>query len=576
MPRRRPPPARAHSARRLGAAALLGVALAPAPAAAEGRLRIPLGDTPLEACGGDEIAPGRLVEGRFPESLEGAYVMLPFEVPPGTTSVRVKYCYEGGGSTVDLGLWQARPGRRPWGPEQFRGWGGSSHPDVAVTPQGFSSEAAYLAQPKGHVPGRTTRGFVPGPIPAGTWAAELGVGAVSDTDPDGAVDWRVEIELSADPSFAAEPYAPAPYDETPARSEPGWYAGDMHVHAEHSALGDATMTETFDFAFRPLDEGGAGLDFIALSDYVTTSGWGEIGRYQEQHPGKLVIRSSEVIGYRGHSNNHASARYVDHRLGPVYELREDGRLKRLRADRDPRRNFAEIQEAGGWTQLNHVSTCPSSEPYCRQTCRGCPWDFARKETRLGRVDAIEVASGVPALFGPTNIFTVAAIGFYEDALARGARIAAVGSSDSHHAGTPTSGLQSPIGTATTVVYAQELSERGIGDGVRAGHTYVKVFGPEVPDLRLEAFLPGAGEPAGIMGDALRAQALELRAQVLGVAADGDPLTLHWLKDGAVVASDPVAAPSSDHALATSGPGRYRLQLQRGDEILALTTPLYLR
>lgn len=555
------------------AGALLAFA---APAAAAARLRIPLGDTPLEACGGDSIEADRVVEGTFPASLQGAYVMLPFEVPAGTTSVRIKYCWEAGGHTVDLGLWHARPGKKPWAPGEFRGWGGSSHPDVTVAPQGFSTEEEYLAAPKGHVPGRTTRGFVPGAIPPGTWAAELGVGAVVETDPDGSADWRVEIELSEDPAFTAEPYVPAPYDATPANPAPGWYQGDMHVHAEHSALGDATTTETLEFAFRPLEDGGAGLDFITLSDYVTTTGWGEIGRHQAAHPGKLVVRSSEVISYRGHSNNHASARYVDHRIGPVYELREDGRLKLLRGDRDPRQNFKEIQQAGGWTQLNHVSTCPSDQAYCRQTCRGCPWDFSRKETKLGFVDAIEIASGVPALFAPTNIFTTAAIAFWEGALARGERIAAVGSSDSHHAGTPTSGLQSPIGTAATVVYARELSEAGIRDGVRAGHTVVKIFGSAMPDLRLEAFLPGASEPAGIIGDTIRAKGLELRAQVLGVPAeDAGVLELLWLRDGAVVARGPVSAPTSEHALATGGPGRYRLELRRGEEILVLTSPIYL-
>ena len=41
------------------------------------------------------------------------------------------------------------------------------------------------------------------------------------------------------------------------------------------------MRETFDYAFRPAaPQGGAGLDFITLSDYVTDTGWGEIGRYQ--------------------------------------------------------------------------------------------------------------------------------------------------------------------------------------------------------------------------------------------------------------------------------------------------------
>src|SRR3712207_7190053 len=63
--------------------------------------------------------------------------------------------------------------------------------------------------------------------------------------------------------------------------------------------------------------------YTTLFRSVTASGWGEIGRHQGRYPGKLVVRSSEVITYRGHTNNHASARYVDHRTGPVYELRPD-------------------------------------------------------------------------------------------------------------------------------------------------------------------------------------------------------------------------------------------------------------
>ena len=75
------------------------------------------------------------------------------------------------------------------------------------------------------------------------------------------------------------------------------------------------MTETFGFAFKPLSEGGAGLDFITLSDYVVPTAWGEIGRYQGNYPGKLIARSSEVITYRGHTNNHTSAqlRRLPHR-----------------------------------------------------------------------------------------------------------------------------------------------------------------------------------------------------------------------------------------------------------------------
>ncbi len=240
--------------------------------------------------------------------------MLPFEVPRATTAVRVKYCFDqpdapvstpvvSARHTLDLGLYgPRREGSRTWGMPEFRGWGGSSHPDVTVSAEGFSSEAEYTARPRIDPPGKTTRAFRPGPIRPGLWAVELGVAAVVPRalgDFDGKVGWRVEIELSDDPAFADEPYEPAAYDPRPARGGAGWYAGDMHVHAEHSAYGDATMREAFDYAFAPLSSGGAGLDFLALSDYVSGSSWGEIGRHQPRYPGRQVIRSAEVITTAG-------------------------------------------------------------------------------------------------------------------------------------------------------------------------------------------------------------------------------------------------------------------------------------
>jgi hypothetical protein len=556
----------------LAAAATAWLAAAPHPAGAvEPPTEIPVGPNSLGPCpGGTAIAPTQVLQGQFPASLGGATVMLPVEVPPGTTQFRVRYCWEGGGSTVDLGLWSAREGAEPWGVAQFRGWGGSSHPDVAVSARGFSSEAAYLADPKGYVAGHTTRGFLPGPIDAGVWAVELGVAVVSETDADGHADWRVEVELSSDPAFAAPPYEPEPYDETPADPEPGWYAGDLHVHAEHSALGDATMTETFDYAFRPLEEGGAGLDFVTLSDYVTSSAWGEIGRYQALHPGKLVIRSTEIITYRGHANQHASLRYVDHRTGPVYELEPDGGLVPLRPARPPAELFAEVRDAGGVVQLNHVTTCPSTTAFCRRTCRGCPWDYDDAETGFERVDAIEVHNGSRFAY---DLFTAAAIAFWEEALAAGHRIAAVGSSDSHHAGVANDATQSPIGEATTVVYAEELSEAGILAGLRAGHTYVKLFGNDGPDLRFEAFGDEGG--SGIPGDALADRSATLRASVLGLAAGEPPHRLELVRNGTAVEAVEVATPGGTHDFRAETPGRYRLELEREGVIQALTSPIYL-
>ncbi|HYF25845.1 MAG TPA: CehA/McbA family metallohydrolase [Baekduia sp.] len=537
------------------------------------------------ACAGAPVAPDTVLEGRFGADRTGSYVMVPFDVPRGTTQVRVKYCWDAadggaplGGHTLDLGLWDAPERGATWAEADFRGWGGSSHPDVQVSEQGFAP--GYAPDRRANVAGFTTRGYVPGPLPAGRWAVELGVAHVvgpGDGDPDG-VRWRVEIELAEDPAFAAQPYEPARFDEAPARRGAGWFAGDLHVHAEHSALGDAPMDEVFTFAFRPRAQGGAGLDFLTLSDYVTPSAWGEIGRHQAQHPGRLVMRSSEVITYRGHLNNHGSLSYVDHRTGPVLELQPDGVLRAVRAARPAREVLRAVRERGGVTQINHPTIFPSAVPAFRGFCRGCPWDHDPASTDFGLVDAIEIATGPAGLqelqVGP-NPFTPLALDFYERALAAGHRIAAVGSSDAHHAGrTPNPITQSPIGQATTMVYADELSEDGVARAIRRRHTYVKLVASDGPGLVLEA-RPAGGDPAAppaIMGDVVRARAATFTVGVDG----GDPtFQLLVLKDGLPLAVLPVTGARFRARLPSAGEGRYRLQLQRATTIEAVSSPVWL-
>jgi hypothetical protein len=541
------------------------------------------------SCPGAAIQPAEVITGEFGSELQGSFVLLPFRVPAGTTAVRVKYCWDPPigpfvRHTLDLGLYQARsePGAL-YGPREFRGWGGSSHPDVIVSPEGFKSEAEYVASPRTNVPGKTTRGFLPGPIVPGEWAVELGVAAVVTPalgDPDGKVGWRVEIELSNDPAFADEPYEPAPYDATPARAARGWYAGDMHVHAEHSALGDATMTETFGYAFRPLSEGGAGLDFLTLSDYVVPTAWGEIGRRQPEYPGKLIARSAEVITYRGHTNNHASATYVDYRTGAIFEREHDGTLIPKRGARPPRDLFDDVHAAGGFTQINHPTIFPSTDPFFQQFCRGCPWDYTDAETDYSKVDAIEVNTGPPP---PQNPYARSAIAFYERALDLGPKIAAVGASDSHNAGRTAGFLspQAPVGTPTTMVYADELSEAGISRGIRAHHTYVKLTGNKGPDLRLTVSVrdrknrPGKVR-RGMIGDTVRGGEADFTARVLNGydPSKPDPLVLTVSRNGQPEQTETVT--SDDYVLSfhTAEYGRYRIQLERGPTIEALTSPIW--
>jgi hypothetical protein len=560
---------------------------------------------PTPAADADPIQTDQVIEGEFGTELRGSYVMLPFSVPAGTTAVRVKYCYDQPdaqvpgapaqvSNTLDLGLYDARPGTGAlWGESEFRGWGGSSHPDVTVSPNGFSPEADYVAAPKLHRHGFTTRGFEPGPIPPGTWAVELGVASVAsqaEGNSDGKVAWRVEIDLVNSPDYADHPYQPAAYDATPANPGAGWYAGDLHVHSEHSALGDAPMSEVFDYAFKSLAQGGAGLDFITLSDYVTDSAWGEIGRYQSQHPGHLIERSSEVITYRGHTNNHGSHQFVDYRTGAIYERGFDGSLTQLRGPTPASRIFDAVHAAGGWTQINHPTIFPSAVPGFASFCRGCPWDYSNAETDYSKVDAIEVATGPAGLDAPPlspgpNPFTALAVQFYENALSTGAHIAAVGVSDSHKAGRVGTGLpdsitQAPIGEATTVVYAQDLSEQGIEDGVKAGHTYAKIEGNDGPDLRFQASVPGQAAPA-IMGDTVAADSAQFTAQVIGAgpaAVRPGPYLLLVVKDGLPVLTAPVTGDDFSLPFASLGPGRYRLQLMRLSgigAISAISSPIYL-
>jgi len=574
----------------------------------------------IAACSGTPMPdPDRVITGEFTSDLEKSYVLVPFDVPAQVdaspvTAVRVKYCYDQPElptdavfkNVLDLGLYEPRADpSKPWGRAEFRGWGGSSHPDVTLSADGFEAED-----------GATTKAFLPGPAPAGERAVELGTAAIAsqlEGNLDGKVAWRVEIDLITDPAFADEPYATTPcadggfceYDDTPAQRDRGWYAGDFHVHGDHSARQDAPMREVFDYSFCPdpalgslcQKEGsqpGAGLDFITLSDYVGGSSWGEIGRFQADYPGKLVIRSAEVITYRGHANNHGVAEQADYRTGPLYVRSADGTLLLARASRPASELFDFVRRQGGFTQINHPTIFPTLVPGFDFLCRGCPWDYSAAETDYSQVDSIEIATGPAGLKQVTqpgpNPFTLTAIKFWEDAIDSGGinsnKIAAVGSSDSHNAGRfndPTT--QAPIGQATTVVRANELSEQGIRDGVKAGHTYVKVFGNDGPDLRLSATVPGSKDQPAIMGDTIKADEATFNASVLNLnearTARPGVYTLFLYRNGAPFLTVPLPATGDrfDFSFPSLGAARYRLQVQRlvvgAASIEAVSSPIYL-
>ena len=107
-------------------------------------------------------------------------------------------------------------------------------------------------------------------------------------------------------------------------------------------------------------------------------------------------------------------------------------------------------------------------------------------------------------------------------------MAAVASSDSHHAGeAPEGPTQSPVGIGATVVRAKQLSERGVRCAVKAGHTYAKIGGSKGPDLR---FTGRVGRRTAIFGDFARGKRLKLRGRATGGG------TLQLVRDGRVIAT----------------------------------------
>jgi len=164
-------------------------------------------------------------------------------------------------------------------------------------------------------------------------------------------------------------------------------------------------------------------------------------------------------------------------------------------------------------------------------------------------------------------------------------ITAVGSSDSHRAGrvSPIStpggtipiSLSSPVGEASTAVFATELSESGIRDGILAGHAYVKFFSPTGPDLRFTAQAVTGG-PTVIMGDVLNATRATFSARVFNVAKSFEPRILLVYRDGLPLLAFPVTKADQTFRFPGLLAGDYRLQLMRGTAFEAMTNPITLR
>ncbi len=360
------------------------------------------------------------------------------------------------------------------GPAFFRGWSGGGRQRIFVA----SHSASY--------------GYTPGPPEPGRWAAVLGVPNIRDGV---TAAYRVEIR-----------FATANAARTVLSSTSRWYAGDLHAHSGHSD--GRTLTSSGSRvgvpAYRVFDAAArAGLDFVALTDHNTASHWLDVDRLQPLYPRLLLLHGREITTYRGHFNAIGEQRFVDFRISPSRPVATLG---------------AEVARDGAFLSINHP-TRPDDE-----RCMGCGWNDADDGT-------VSQFHGVEILNPDGTEDLLAGWRYWARLLNRGHRLVAVGGSDEH---TPDETADRRLGVPATMVYATELSERALVEGLRSGRVYIRTRGIEGPEVELSAH---RDDVVTHMGAATAPGALTLDVVTRG----GTGQQIQWLRDGEVVKTETIPA-----------------------------------
>ncbi len=273
-------------------------------------------------------------------------------------------------------------------------------------------------------PDDASEGGIAGPLPAGTWTAQIDVERLGE---------ETEYRLEAFVEFGPVPQATAwtyPADHV-VREAPGWYKGELHAHSTESD-GKFPVAEVVEAAIN------AGLDFFSLTDHFTVSQWRKLAPLVNDR--LAILRSCEVTSHQGHANLQGIAEWVD-----VYVDRDGWSMNQV---------AQEVHRQGGLLCVNH--------PFSGDLgWRAYDFDWSQ-------ADLMEVYHN---LEGANNAFQAP---LWDHHLRLGRRIVGVGGIDSHN---PYHGTHR-LGQLVTWVYASELSEPGIIEGLRQGNVYVS-RGPEL-------------------------------------------------------------------------------------------------
>jgi len=449
------------------------------------------------------------LDGELPES-DSEYAIVEIEVPEGVVEIEIAHASLSSQNTLDWGL---------WGPSGFRGWGGGSEENAVVGEHAAS------------------RGYLPGPIAPGTWQVVIGKAWIRDSP----APYTLQVTLRDEETLT--PRERASYDPVVLEQGPRWYRGDLHTHSIEST--DATAT--FDQIASLMRE--RALDFVAVTDHNTVAQHALLAAYQQEVTDFLFIRGMEITTYHGHANAFGISEYVDHRAGlngrSVVDM------------------VADVRDQGGLFSVNHPTMDLGA------LCIGCAWDH--DDTPWADVTAFEIQSA--SYEATVGLFTPRAIEMWDSLLDQGHRITAVGGSDDHRAGIDLSSTGSPIGSPTTLVWADELSEAAILDGVAAGRVIVQLRGPDDPMVELT--LRAGDQTATRLGETVVANRVELEAVVDG----GEGLDALVVRNGEPDEIEPIDAASWSHTWSLAiddEEERVRVQLMNGSLPVVVTNHFYIQ
>jgi predicted metal-dependent phosphoesterase TrpH len=392
------------------------------------------------------------------------YLTEPFEVPDGIERIEVEFEYDRS-ENAELEI-------GIYDPNGFRGTSRFSRSEFFI--------ATHTATPA----------YYPGAIPAGTWAVSIGVPTVyAETN------YSVDIRMHGAGTAATRsgPWA------RPARDSAGWYQGDLHSHTGHSdgygcqnGQGERAPCQVSQNIGVARDRG---LDFVAVTDHNTTSHHNEMVAHQYLHDDLLLLPGQEVTTFYGHANVFGAHETID------FSAPKDELFASI---------IGQVNERNGLVSLNH----PGRET--GDACTGCGWNMPH--TDYAKIDAIEVVNGTDVESSTAGKW------FWYDRLNEGYRIAGIAGSDDHSGGRGSN----PIGTPTTVIYADELSEKGLFEGIRSGRVFIKTRGPDGPNVILSA-ADQEGDQY-LMGDELPvATGKEIRLSI--DVTHGEGHSVHLIKNG---------------------------------------------